>query len=95
MFQEMARALARKAVSVKGAAKLRAEYIFRRCLTRPPSQIELKALVGFFDQQRKRFESGQLKAAQIAGDKKASADQGAWTMVARVVLNLDEMITRQ
>jgi hypothetical protein len=95
-FIECARALGQLAAKVEGDEAARAEIIFRRCLTRPPSDEERAALVKFFQAQLARFASGELKAAEIM-DAKADAhlnEQAAWTTVARVLLNLDETINK-
>ena len=47
-------------------------------------------------QQLEEFKSDPKAAQQIAGAKNAdSARLAAWTAVARVLLNLDETITRE
>ena len=95
-FMECARALGQLAAKANGDDNARAEIIFRRCLTRPPTNDERGALVKFFQAQLVRFASGELKAAEIM-DAKASAElnqQAAWTAVARVLLNLDETINK-
>ena len=95
-FMECARALGQLAAKANGDDNARAELIFRRCLTRPPTNDERGALVKFFQAQLARFTSGELKAAEIM-DTKANAElnqQAAWTVVARVLLNLDETINK-
>ena len=70
--------------------------LFRRCLTRPPSTQERAALVGFFARQRERLEKGTLDARIIAGtDGGDVVQRAAWTLAARAVLNLDEMVTKE
>ena len=50
----------------------------------------------FLEVQRARLQSGDLKAAEIAGDDSdPAAERAAWTLVARAVLNLDEAINKQ
>jgi hypothetical protein len=95
-FLECARALGQLAAKANGDDNARAEIIFRRCLTRPPTNEERAALETFFQAQLARFTSGELKAAEIM-EAKDSADlnqQAAWTTVARVLLNLDETINK-
>ena len=65
-----------------------------RSSARPPSADELAALLDYVSRQRKRLKSGQLDAAAICKTKNASAELAVWVMVARVVMNLDETITR-
>lgn len=100
MFLEFAQALAARVVRETAAAPaddrtaLRATAIFRRLLTRPPSQTELAALVAFHQQQRERLERGELNADSIAGQPGAAADLAAWAMTARAVMNLDETVVK-
>jgi len=79
----------------------RAAHGFRLALSRTPSTSELEHLVSFHREERTRFE-GDLMAAfeATAGiwDGSANpdlADLAAWTMVANVLLNLDETITKE
>ena len=95
MFLELARALAKEIQSRQESDQDRVRLLFRRCLTRPPTAGETDDLVNYHEKQRLRLMEGDLDPALIAGDKKASAELAAWVMVARVVLNLDETITKQ
>jgi hypothetical protein len=96
VFVECARALGKMAVHGEGTADKRAEELFRRCLTRPPTQQEREKIVHFYETQLARLDHGDLKPGEILGsdEKDCSNEQAAWTAVARVLLNLDEMITK-
>jgi hypothetical protein len=106
LFLECARALATKAVSEGGDdddARLR--YVFQRSLSRDPEAAELKELEAFLGRQRSRFtakdaepmlllsSSGEPNLALSAGID--AAELAAWTATSRVVLNLDESITKE
>ena len=96
MFLEMSRELGRQAAALPNAdAKATVTYLFRRLLTRPPEAAEIAALVEFYQRQKKRLVKGELKAEQIAVIKKATPELAAWMMVARAIMNLDEVITKQ
>ena len=73
--------------------------IFRRLLTRLPSEDELVMLLEFQAAQQKRLEAGELKAKMILasddGEEGQLAERASWVMVARAVMNLDEAITKQ
>ena len=70
--------------------------MFRRCLVRPPTSAERAALVDFFTRQRDRLQKGQLDAKAIAGEGTGDVvPRAAWTLAARAVLNLDEVITKE
>ena len=49
----------------------------------------------FFETQRQRFAQADLDASLIAGSGPDNVtERAAWTVVARAILNLDEMITK-
>ncbi len=106
VFMEAARELGRRTLGEGGASdRQRVDYAFRRVLSRAPRQAERAELLSLLDGQRKRIESGDLNAPELAfGDRPVgTADGGepdttelaAWTAVSRVLLNLDETITRE
>jgi len=96
VFLECARALGKMAAEFEGDDSKRAELIFRRCLTRAPTNEEREKLVQFYRAQLARFASGELKAAELLDVKEGERlnEQAAWTAVARVLLNLDETVTK-
>jgi hypothetical protein len=70
--------------------------LFRRSLTRPPTQQEQALLVKFFETQKQRLIAKELDAAAIAGPGAGDAiERAAWTLTARAILNLDETITKE
>jgi hypothetical protein len=94
LFLEAAQSLAQKALAEGGASdRQRLTYVFRRCVSREPGERESAELLKLLVAQRARFASGELKAAEFAGTD--SPEAAAWTAVARVVLNLDETITKE
>ena len=69
------------------------------CLSRTPSSQELARLRGYLDEQRSHFAS-DLKSATDFAPKPLPADvtppeAAAWMAVSRVLMNLDEFITRE
>ena len=95
MFVELANSLAVNAVAQTDDSDTeRATFIFRRLLTRPPEPEELSTLLEFRQEQLRRLQAGELKAGEIGGD--GTTDHlASWMMVARVVMNLDETITKR
>jgi hypothetical protein len=77
----------------------RLRLAFRLLLARTPSDFELKRLNDLLAKQRASFENASDDAKHIAPaelPKDVDVKQfAAWTMVARVMLNLDEFITRE
>jgi hypothetical protein len=95
MFTEMARALGRQMAASEGSTEEQIVELFRRCLTRLPDEEERAELVAFHAAQLERFVRGELDAMQIAGEGAGDPKlRAAWTLTARVLLNLDEAITR-
>lgn len=106
VFMECSRSLARLALDLGGDQDAdRIRFAFRRCLTREPDAGEIETLHQFLEAQRSRFRSGQLDPIEIAGPLPAAAsapvnqpeivDLAAYTALTRVLLNLDETITRE
>ena len=92
MFLEMGQAVAELAATKP--SDHRAAFIFRRFATRPPTEKELKILTAFQQTHLKRFETGELDAKLICGKASATAELASWVMVARAIMNLDEVIVR-
>jgi hypothetical protein len=89
------------ATSGRGLTSDRVAFLFRRCLSRPPTAAELHRLIEFYDAQKQRLASGDLDAAKIVGSSGGVVQEGnireiaAWTLVVRAILNLDEFITKE
>lgn len=97
MFLEASRGLAARVIKdVPGSDSDRARHAFRLCLGRPPSTSEQRTLNELIAQQREEFKSDPKAAQQFAGTKAGDVTTlAAWTAMARVILNLDETITRE
>jgi hypothetical protein len=102
-FNEVARALgARLLRELPGAGdRQRITRALRLCTGRTPDSEELELLLAFVATQRTRLAEGELAAAEIVSNSPAVGDvsldpqqHALWTLLARVVLNLDETITR-
>ncbi|MBI1354958.1 MAG: DUF1553 domain-containing protein [Acidobacteria bacterium] len=93
-FLEAARALAARTLESGGKTDAeRLEYAFRRVLTRKPVEAEKAELLAMLDKQRGRLRAGELDAQKLTGE--AQPELAAWTTVSRVLLNLDEAITKE
>ena len=100
-FVEAARLFAARLVTAGGKdddARLRTA--FQSALARPPKRAELKSLKSFLATQRATYRAAPADAEKLlriglspppTGDP---IELAAWTMVARVVLNSQEVITR-
>jgi hypothetical protein len=95
VFVECAQALGRRLAKQSGPLEERVELLFRCCLTRPPSRDEADQLMRFYEVQKRRLENKELDAAALAGPGDGNlVERAAWTALARVLLNLDEAITK-
>lgn len=83
----------------------RVTYAFRRTLSRKPSKDELNDLIGLMERQRQRVADGWVNGYELAtgkNEKPAKLPAGAnptqlaaYTVISRVLLNLDETITKE
>jgi hypothetical protein len=76
----------------------RIEFAFRVCLGRKPSDSERAKLIAFCDLQKQAYAQDSAAARLTAPAKTPEpllAQAAAWTTVSRVLLNLDEFITRE
>jgi hypothetical protein len=102
-FVECAGGLARRIVTeVAGSERERATHAFRLCVSRYPSEAEISHLVSLHRENLARFKSDSAAAKKLAEGSAANlsgsidlADLAAWTVVANVLLNLDETIMRE
>lgn len=107
LFLESARALAMRTLREGGlndAQKI--GYAFRLCIARKPTAAETTELLSLLNSVMQRYASGELKPQELlsgsAGPQAAQIPAGptpeqvaAWTAVSRVLLNLDETITKE
>jgi hypothetical protein len=93
VFIEAATAMARRARTAGGGTEAMIQRMFRWCVARQPLEAEAGTLAAFHDRQLRRLKAGELKAAEVAGEE--DANLAALAMTARVILNLDETITKE
>jgi hypothetical protein len=90
------------AVDAGATPQDKARHGFRICLTRPPYDRELARLVELYEESRAGFESQPEQARQLvagasgppAGEQEVT-ELAAWTVVANVLLNLDELLMKR
>ena len=106
LFVECAQALARKTLEAGGQTDAdRITYAFRRALSRRPNGEEKAELLSVLEKQQHRIADGWVNANEISGGKNelpAKLPNGvtptqlaAYTVVSRLLLNLDETITKE
>jgi hypothetical protein len=99
VFVETAQVLAARIMREgHGSAKDRLEYAFRLSLARPPTRQELDRLVRYYNEEKTlltrkpELERVLFSATDVEGIE--PADAAVWVCVSRMLLNLDEFITR-
>jgi hypothetical protein len=106
LFLDCARGLAWHTLRAGGASdEARLTHAFRRCVSRKPTNAESVILLDLLARQKRHFaREGADPWSLAAPDAKSRpalpagvspADAAAWTAVARVLLNLDETITKE
>jgi hypothetical protein len=105
-FMECARALARSALVEGGRTDAdRINFTFRRVLSRPPTTEERSELLALLVKEQKHIAEGWVNPAELATGKSEVPENlpagatptqlAAFTVVSRVLLNLDEAITKE
>ena len=99
VFFEAAQGLALRILTdAPPTARDRINYLYDLTLGRAPSSRESDRLLAYLDQQKTLLAADTKAAEGLLPFRPAGVDAiegGAWTGVARVVMNLDEFITRE
>lgn len=103
VYVEAAQALARRTIEKGGKTTAeKAKFAFRACLVRPPTDGEVERLVKLYDDAKAKFSKDAPKASQFATNPLGPLPKGvdvneaaAWTVVANVIMNLDEMLMKR
>ena len=98
-----AQALALRALKEGGHDDVeRLGFAFRLCTGRKPTGSEADRLLSFWKEQYGYFEDRTAAAVTVASPDLREMPQevnlhkvAAWTMVSRIILNLDETITKE
>ncbi len=103
VFYEAAQRLALRVCKDGGKTdETRAVYAFRLCTGRKPDDFELKQLLALVQDKEKYFDDRTTAAIEVASpDRKNPTPDvnlhrvAAWTLASRVLLNMDETITKE
>ena len=105
IFVESAQSLAIRILKEGGEGDTsRANYGFMLCASRMPTEGERDTILRFIEKERKRIADGWLSAREVATSDSAKTpnlppnttpqDAAVWTLVSRVLLNMDETISK-
>ncbi len=102
VYLEAAQALSRKIATSGTDPEQRVAFAFQACLSRPPSEVENARIVKLYEQSLVDFLNDDTAAKKMATEPLGAAPEGtnvaelaAWTVVANVLLNLDEMFMKR
>ncbi|TDJ74582.1 MAG: DUF1553 domain-containing protein [Planctomycetota bacterium] len=100
-YVEAARGLALRTLNSAETAPDRARYAFRLGTGRDPDEGEVGAILELFEGALAEYRSNPAAALALLGadesdndPERDAAELAAWTMVANLILNLDEVITK-
>ncbi len=102
-FVEAAQALGKRILTEgEGSVPERIKFAFELCVGRDPTPMESKPLENLFHTQLMRFQAEPQRAADLALSDPKNPPKGidiptlaSWTLVSRLLLNLDETLTRE
>jgi mono/diheme cytochrome c family protein len=102
VYVEAAQGVARRAVGEGGAdPSARAAYMIKLCIGRTPRDGEVERIVSLYQGELAHYTGDNDNAIKMATDPLGALPEGmnapelaAWTVVANVVLNLDETLTK-
>ena len=105
VFTECAQALALHSLEHATDEQERISYAFRRCVGRKPAEDELKELQALLKREKSHIGEGWIDIPALATGKSGviynlpkgttPTELAAYTVVSRVLLNLDETITKE
>jgi hypothetical protein len=98
-FFDAARAMAVRMMKEGGdTAATQATYGFRLVVSRTPTQAELDRVLAYYQEQLTRYRADHKAAAEVIGAKQDppanAAELAATTLVANVLLNMDETLSK-
>ena len=102
VFVEAAQALGRMTLKRDGSLRDRLRFLMRRCLIREPRTAEIDRLASLYEEVERDYRNRPAAARDLAEIPIGPAPSGfghaelaAWTVVANVTLNLDEIFMKR
>lgn len=98
VFAEAAQAMAARVLKEKASDHERLDYALRLCIAREPSPREIEQFHGFLEKANAFYAANLSKANEVIRQHPAEnvpvAENAAWVVTVRMILNLDEFIVR-
>jgi hypothetical protein len=101
-FVEAARVLAERVMKKERAPEARLAFAWRLAAARSPSPVELKVLTASLDRHLAHFKTNRAAAVKLVSIGESQRDQSldvaehaAYAAVCNLILNLDEVITKE
>jgi len=96
-YLECARALANRLLTGEESDEERIERAFRLTVSRSPSSRERQVLSNLLARQRQTLSGDLAQVKALVGDTMTNhaTEQAVWVQLSRVLLNVDEFITRE
>ena len=101
-FVEAARVLAERVMKKEHTAEARLALAWRLATSRSPNAAELKLVRAAYDRHQEHYRANQAAALKLIctgesprDQKLDSAEHAAFTAVCNLILNLDEVITKE
>jgi hypothetical protein len=98
VFIEAAQGLAKRMLKLRETDSDRLAGGFRVCVSRHPTDNELNELKKLLSESRTWYQANEAEAKGLIGGLAAqgitATENAAWVVAARVLLNLDEFLTR-
>ena len=100
VFVEASQAMARRLLATSAASdEERLTLAIRRCIARPPTALELQAFGQLLAASRQWYADHAADAPATIGSFQPSGvsaqEAAAWVATARIIMNLDEFLTRE
>jgi hypothetical protein len=100
VYVEASQAMARRVLGEKHVDdRGRLTRAFRLCVSRPPNSEELRGFAGLLEASRKWYTEHADNAKSLVGNYNtkgtATDESAAWVATCRIMLNMDEFITRE
>jgi hypothetical protein len=94
-FVVASRFFAKRMIEKKGSARDQISEGYKMLVFHPISDKKLTVLAKLYDESLSEFTQGKLSSEKLLGEKKATPQLAAMTVVANAMLNLDEIITKE